>query len=131
MRKLTALLLAFIIFSQAFFNAWVLGYWLMNRSEIAATLCENKDKPALHCDGKCYLKKKIAEAPDTTPTNDCPKPLNLKKGIELAELLPQLSVCPPPIFSDEHQVLFSGNQVLYDFLAVESIFHPPPFCATA
>jgi len=31
----------------------------MNQTQIAATLCENKAKPALECDGKCYLRKQI------------------------------------------------------------------------
>ena len=37
------------------------GYEL-NKTYISTTLCENKDKPELECNGKCYLKKKISQA---------------------------------------------------------------------
>lgn len=34
----------------------------MNQSYIAAKLCENRDKPMMHCKGKCYLKKQLKQA---------------------------------------------------------------------
>src|ERR1043165_1467651 len=30
-----------------------------NHSYIAAALCVNRDKPQMHCDGKCFLKKEL------------------------------------------------------------------------
>jgi len=33
--------------------------FLSNHSYIASSLCENRDKPQMHCDGKCYLKKEL------------------------------------------------------------------------
>ncbi|MDR3716828.1 MAG: hypothetical protein P4L51_28805 [Puia sp.] len=39
-------------------NILVLDYQC-NKKFIAANLCENKDKPDLKCEGKCYLCKKI------------------------------------------------------------------------
>ena len=30
-----------------------------NFNYIATVLCENKDKPSLNCNGKCYLKKQL------------------------------------------------------------------------
>lgn len=30
-----------------------------NHEYIAAVLCENRDNPQLHCDGKCQLKKEL------------------------------------------------------------------------
>jgi hypothetical protein len=34
----------------------------VNQSYIAEELCENRDKPQLHCEGKCYLMKKLKQA---------------------------------------------------------------------
>ena len=31
----------------------------LNKSYIASVLCENRDKPMTHCDGKCFLKKEL------------------------------------------------------------------------
>lgn len=32
----------------------------LRRDYIVANLCENRNRPQLHCDGKCYLAKRIA-----------------------------------------------------------------------
>jgi hypothetical protein len=34
----------------------------LNRAYIATSLCVNKDKPEMHCNGKCYLMKKLKQA---------------------------------------------------------------------
>jgi len=33
-----------------------------NKEYIASVLCENRDKPALACNGKCYLEKQLKKA---------------------------------------------------------------------
>lgn len=35
--------------------------FFLNRSFIAKNLCVNREKPMMHCNGKCYLSKKIKE----------------------------------------------------------------------
>ena len=35
-----------------------------NKEYIASVLCENRDKPALACNGKCYLEKQLKKAPN-------------------------------------------------------------------
>lgn len=34
----------------------------LRKDYIVATFCENKSRPQLHCDGKCYLAKRVAQA---------------------------------------------------------------------
>lgn len=41
-----------------------IAYYHLNRDYIARVLCENRDKPQLHCDGKCYLAKKLRAQQD-------------------------------------------------------------------
>ena len=36
----------------------------VNKQFIVAELCVNKDKPEMHCNGKCYLMKKLKQAQD-------------------------------------------------------------------
>ena len=38
----------------------VLDFYL-NQDYIAKNLCINRDKPKMHCNGKCHLKKKLRE----------------------------------------------------------------------
>jgi hypothetical protein len=37
----------------------IVAYYELNKEYIASTLCENKAKPKMQCNGKCYLSKKI------------------------------------------------------------------------
>ncbi len=41
-----------------------IAYYHVNKDYIARVLCENRDKPQLHCDGKCYLAKKLKTQQD-------------------------------------------------------------------
>ena len=40
---------------------WPVVEYIMNYDYIVNVLCENKDKPELQCDGKCYLAQMLAE----------------------------------------------------------------------
>lgn len=62
--KLTAVLLIISIISSSFSRFFIYAGFEMNKSYIAAKLCENRNKPWLHCNGKCYLMKKIKQAED-------------------------------------------------------------------
>jgi hypothetical protein len=51
------MLIAFAV--QTFSRVVIVFGFYANQKTIAATLCENKDKPILKCEGKCQLAKKI------------------------------------------------------------------------
>ncbi len=40
---------------------WPVAEYIVNYDYIVNVLCENKDKPELKCDGKCYLAKQLAK----------------------------------------------------------------------
>lgn len=40
---------------------WPIAEYVMNYNYIKNVLCENRDKPMLNCDGKCYLAKQLAK----------------------------------------------------------------------
>lgn len=42
------------------FSQWgTIAYYQINKEYITRVLCENRDRPQLHCDGHCYLAKKL------------------------------------------------------------------------
>lgn len=47
-------------------KAWVIPLLYLDfeirRDYIVANLCENRNRPQLNCNGKCYLAKRIAES---------------------------------------------------------------------
>ena len=61
-QKLTAVLLILAIVSSSFSRFFIYAGFKMNRNYIASKLCENRNRPWLHCNGKCYLMKKIKQA---------------------------------------------------------------------
>ena len=47
--------------SVNFSRFFVFAGFELNKNYIAAKLCENRDKPWLHCNGKCYFVKKLKQ----------------------------------------------------------------------
>jgi len=62
MRKLfITVFLMLIWLCQLSGRYFVMLDFYINQEYIAANLCENRDKPAMHCNGKCHLSKKLKE----------------------------------------------------------------------
>lgn len=59
MNKFVALFLVLIVLLQSNMKLILVGYYELNKNYIAANLCENKLKPSIKCEGKCFLQKKI------------------------------------------------------------------------
>ena len=70
MKKLTSylLLLVYLLVSFNFFLP-VVAYNI-NLKFIAEELCENKDKPEMMCNGKCYLGKQMEKQTGTETDSD-------------------------------------------------------------
>ncbi len=60
--KPISIVLLFSLSMANFANLFVFAGFELNRKYIAAELCVNKNKPELHCNGKCYLMKKLKQA---------------------------------------------------------------------
>ena len=60
--RLIAILLLIAVISGSFSRLFIYAGFELNQKYIAANLCENRDRPWLHCDGKCYFMKKIKQA---------------------------------------------------------------------
>lgn len=62
LHRALAILLLFALVGTNF--SWLLVYagFNANRTYVATALCENKARPSMHCNGKCYLMKKLREA---------------------------------------------------------------------
>ncbi len=44
--------------------------YVVNKEYIIENLCENRFRPAMHCDGKCLLSKHLAKATDTSDSQN-------------------------------------------------------------
>ena len=62
LNRFVAITLLVALLSANFSRFFVYAGFELNRKYIATTLCENKDKPWLHCNGQCYFMKKLKAA---------------------------------------------------------------------
>ena len=127
MKQIFVIVLIGCISGQAFVRtAWTLHYqW--NRT-VYLQSCENRDKPALHCDGKCYLKKKMAVSENNNPTAPrLPESFHQIKDI-------QLFFEPGDLFSGLPNISFRLSSLppfMRRFLSdapAAGIFKPPAHC---
>lgn len=56
------------VLAQSTFGTWTWLSYEWNKSEITRLFCINKDKPTMHCNGSCHLKKEL-EKTESTPKN--------------------------------------------------------------
>lgn len=109
-------------------KAWVLPLLYLDfeirRDYIIANLCVNRDKPMMHCDGKCYLAKRIADAKE--------KEARQAENDYLSHLLYQVMdnnkivySAPPATFEARMPVNYQYKSPFTARAAVADIFHPP------
>lgn len=94
------------------------NYW-MNHDYIAANLCENKDQPELHCDGKCQLQKEIKSSTEDQQEG---QEVSLRLMVEFLQPLSTIQV-GYFIINQKHDFPFCSAQIVPGYLS--SIFHPP------
>ena len=59
--RLTALFLIPLLLGANLSRMMVFAGFELNRKLIASSLCENRDKPWMNCNGKCYLDNKLKQ----------------------------------------------------------------------
>jgi hypothetical protein len=97
--------------------------YAFNKKYIAQALCENKDRPALQCAGKCHLAKEITKASDAGEKEN--KPVSPRINFDN-----DFSYLNPPADLENHlQNLNSqfklASTVPFTSAAIADIFHPP------
>lgn len=118
-----AILLIACTLAANFTKLFVFAGFEMNQKYIASTLCENRDKPWMHCNGRCYLMKKIKLAEDKEKNDERETQKNLFQQI---------------FFSTTRQITFTSSllQVFperYQPMAPQNVslglFRPPQFAS--
>src|ERR1700761_399340 len=77
LNRITVFLLLFSMIAANFSRLIVYAGFELNKKYIATELCENRDKPWLHCNGHCYFMKKIKQAQDNEKTAEHQSQKNL------------------------------------------------------
>ncbi|WP_430615432.1 hypothetical protein [Flavobacterium sp. JP2137] len=117
--------LALILLVFVFKPVLPIAGFVVNYDYIKNELCENKDRPELHCNGRCYLKKELAKSLGETDllsvvSNSTAFPFQLlyfPATTDFALALPSLF----PIDKKPN----TPPQSRYHFDGIFSIFRPP------
>ena len=119
MNKLIVFLLIVGIGFQSVGKLLVLAWYQVNKTYIAQKLCENRNKPKMHCNGKCQLRKKMQQLEQESPSNSS-VPVKIDKIAILEFLLPEnqatlnnpFSILKKPIIFYDKQYTFSFSNYL-------------------
>jgi predicted transcriptional regulator of viral defense system len=120
-------LLLIVLLNVPTFSKWsVVIYYQVNKSSIAKELCINRNRPQLHCDGKCFLAKKLKAADEREQKSTSDK---LEKMQEITLFFQKIEAG----LTGESRVF--RNLIAINYFYIEpflsaralSIFHPPQF----
>ncbi len=104
-----------LAFTHLFLNLYLLALiqpalpiveYFVNYNYIVDELCENRDKPILTCNGKCYLEKQVTK----------------QQNLDREQKIPQ-----PPKIDLEKFVTLKYNPFTYHIIAEEQIQQNPLF----
>ena len=119
--KKAVLILALLILLKPIIP--VLDY-VVNYEYISKVLCVNKEKPKLHCNGKCYLMKELAK------NSESEDPISTNKKITSQETVVVFcqeinSFALSPLYFRQTKEANSAYSNLYSYKITNSVFHPP------
>jgi hypothetical protein len=135
MKRILASSLVILLLVPYCLKIGVWAWYFQNQDYIATTLCENRDKPEMECNGSCVLNKALQKADccavDDMAGNESPEApvLPLKKALDAfgfdytpvsAALLVPLT--PNDIYSTQKGYTC---RPLAQRLVVSGVFHPP------
>lgn len=123
LKRLTAIILLVALISSSFSRCFVYAGFELNHKYIAEKLCINKDRPWLHCNGKCYFMKKIRQAEENEKKQEAKDNLS-RLEISFFQEPFRVTFIEPAIL-ERHQSTFPRYTYSYSSCYLETIFRPP------
>jgi len=120
LKILTTILLFTVIFLQTFSLFVIQADYFLNKDYVTKAYCVNKDKPAMHCNGKCYLARQLKE--QEKQDQQAPNPKKEKFEIQ-PFFLPEQFIFEKIQFSTKVKYHYTEELIRLAFL--RSVFHPP------
>lgn len=118
-----SLITIFIIFTIALRPLMPLVDYAVNYDFINKNLCENRSKPQLLCNGKCYLKKEMAKASENQTKND--SRISISGFTDTFIIDENFTFFTITDYNFESSNSNSELNFSYKFNLFSNIFHPP------
>lgn len=121
LRSFTAIFLLINMLLTQFSSVCIYAGFELNQQYIASTLCENKDKPEMHCNGKCYLTKKLKQAEEKEKRQE--REAQKKSTADTFFVKSNVLLVFPDYFIRK---AFSVERPFHLPESIAEILHPPP-----
>lgn len=118
-KRLVVVFLLFALIASHFSVAFTYVGFEANQKELAQRFCENKSRPWMHCNGKCYLLKKLKQAEEKEKKQERD---NLRNAYQLAMPVAVLRFSLAPAFTQRNYPSIPVENPVGRSL---SIFQPP------
>lgn len=129
MRSLSSIFLILVLLSKTIYGiCWQVNFH-MNQREITRLECVNKNRPEMHCNGKCYLAKQLQKAEEQLDDKKqaSSRSLGQLKWLETASYsapsFPSVHTTKNVAELEKQQFSVSEERIHSDYCS--SIFHPP------
>jgi hypothetical protein len=119
LNRVTSIVLLVALLSANFSRLFVYAGFELNKEYIATQLCENKDKPQLHCDGHCYFMKKVKQVQEKEKSNERQTQKSLFQEVFVK------SSSSVVFFSQVVDIVFTPYQTLKTTPFSGAVFQPP------
>jgi hypothetical protein len=73
MRAFISILLVVTLSFGFILKSVIIINYQINKTNIIAAFCINKDKPELECSGKCYLNKQLSQTESSNESSSLPE----------------------------------------------------------
>jgi hypothetical protein len=123
LKRITAYFLIVSLMAVHFSRFFVFAGFELNKTYIATTLCENRDKPWMHCNGKCYFVKKIKQAQENE-RKDAARDNLSRLEISFFQEPFKLAFIEPVALQD-NKSQFPRYSYQYTSHYIDAIFRPP------
>jgi len=120
LKRYLSIFLLLVMISGNFSRFFIYAGFEINRTYIAQALCENRDKPELHCNGKCFVKKKLKEAEEKEKKQERENQRN-----RYHEVLPTAFACALEVKKIRFKVSYPEDLTPHPIGRSFSIFQPP------
>ncbi|WP_080056386.1 hypothetical protein [Spirosoma aerolatum] len=105
-------------------SSWgIIAQYQLNKEYIARVLCENRNRPELHCDGKCYLAKRL-KAQQEKQDKETTERVQKTPSIQLFFMDAIGFTCSPASLTQQTHTAFTYQLAAYS-APILPVFQPP------
>ena len=118
--QIFSLALALLMLFNTLYVSLTYAYYYLDRSDFIAQFCVNKDKPEMHCNGKCHLKKVVKQ--ETNTDQQAPSKKVTLKEVLLYFEKPKTCILSPFVEKNDKLPNYTN---LYRYIKITDFYHPP------